>query len=134
MKFGYEEILMVVIAFLIGWFLKTMMTSRLIEGAGTQGNKINGGTEWKWPTCHSDTKFHGYDENFSPCSKTRRLEGQECRNPWGWDGEIDCEGGTECNDYDVPVIHWDTRHHSSGGGHDAWSPSGVIVGTCEKTE
>jgi hypothetical protein len=34
MKFGYEEILMVVIAFLIGWFLKTMMSGRLIEGGG----------------------------------------------------------------------------------------------------
>ena len=39
MKFGYEEILMVVIAFLIGWFLKTMMTSRLIEGGSGDPNR-----------------------------------------------------------------------------------------------
>jgi len=32
MNLKIEEILMVVIAFLIGWFLRTMMQGRLVEG------------------------------------------------------------------------------------------------------
>jgi hypothetical protein len=34
MNLKVEEILMVVIAFLSGWFLKTMIQGRLVEGQG----------------------------------------------------------------------------------------------------
>jgi hypothetical protein len=125
MKFGVEEILMVVIAFLIGWFLKTMMTSRLIEGGG---NAFSGGPEFKWPVCHSDAKGYGTNAGGGPCSSTRRLEGQECQNDeWQEGGEIPCQDGTKCNHYDVQVRMWESgvKHPSS------WSPSGNILGTCQ---
>lgn len=32
MKFGVDEILIVIIAFLIGWFLRTIIKSGLVEG------------------------------------------------------------------------------------------------------
>jgi hypothetical protein len=125
MKFGYEEILMVVIAFLIGWFLKTMMTSRLIEGGG---NAINGGAEFKLPPCHSDTKGYGTNKGGGPCSSTRRLRDQECKNDlWQEGDEIPCEEGTECDTYHVPVRDW------FDGAASPWAPSGsYILGTCQK--
>ena len=137
MKFGYEEILMVVIAFLIGWFLKTMMTSRLIEGGGPggPGNAITGGGEWKWPPCNSDNPILAKDENKIACSMKVRKEGQECQNPsWMLSpnplDEIPCEAGTECGPYNIPYRLWSGVRGSYRPG--AWSDSNSFVGTCQK--
>jgi hypothetical protein len=130
MKFGYEEILMVVIAFLIGWFLKTMMTSRLIEGGHTDFPSRDGG-EWKWPPCNSDNPILAEDENKIACNMKVRKEGQECQNPdWMLSPhqleKIPCEAGTECDPYNVPYRLW------TSGTPGAWSDSNSFVGTCQK--
>ena len=53
MKFGYEEILMVVIAFLIGWFLKTMISGSSL-GSGSSVKVSGGKHEWGDPSCGLD--------------------------------------------------------------------------------
>jgi hypothetical protein len=57
MNLKVEEILMVIVAFLIGWFLRTMTTSENNNSVKTIGDKHTNGTQ----PCDRGRNYNGYN-------------------------------------------------------------------------
>jgi hypothetical protein len=54
MIFKIEEILMVIVAFLIGWFSRTMISGGLVEGKEVLQGQWCTNDYWRWYNCSDE--------------------------------------------------------------------------------
>jgi hypothetical protein len=87
MNLKVEEILMVIVAFLIGWFLRTMIKGGLFEGVGKKISiMVDGCDKITIPIIQKDSKKRGKDVE---------CENYHYRGFWDiWGGVSNCVGVT----------------------------------------